>query len=217
MDSTARRVQAERNRRRLPPRRRSFRWARRISGLIGTAVLVAVAVAIASMVAPGGGGDDERAFAVAATPTPTKTAKPKKQKAKAKAKGPTKAQREALAAAVAEVRRQGYTTLDRDDYDPKATLRVLIGRPVGDAAGGSRAFFFNEGTFVGNDASSPSAKLSVSKTGKVTVTLSYGVFEAGDAAGAPSGRKRVRFRLDGGVVRPLDTVPLDAARFQRRR
>ena len=44
--------------------------------------------------------------------------------------------------AVAEVRRQGFTTLKPSDYDPKATLRVLIGRPVGDAAGGNRAFFF---------------------------------------------------------------------------
>jgi hypothetical protein len=63
----------------------------------------------------------------------------------------------------------------------------------------------------------PSSKLTVAKTGKVTVTLSYGVYEAGDSLGAPSGRKRVRFRLEGTRIRALDTIPLDSARFQRRR
>ena len=58
------------------------------------------------------------------------------------AAGPTKAQRAQRTAAVAELRRQGFTTLKLADYDYKATLRVLVGRPVGDAAGGSYAFFF---------------------------------------------------------------------------
>ena len=47
---------------------------------------------------------------------------------------------------MAEVRSQGFTTLKPADYDPKATLRVLVARPVGDAAGGYRAFFFNKTT-----------------------------------------------------------------------
>ena len=116
-----------------------------------------------------------------------------------------------------EVRRQGFTTLKQTDYDPKATLRVLVGRPVGDAAGGNRAFFFLKDRFLGNDATGPSAKLTVVKKGKRTVTLSYGVYSPGDTAGAPSGRKRVRFRLEGEQLKPLDTIPLDSVRFQRRK
>lgn len=215
MDSTARKVQAQRNRRRLPPRRRTNRWARRIAGLIATAALIGVGVAIAQMVVPESGGD-ERAVAATPTATPVK-AKPKAVKKKAKPKGPTKAQRAALKAAVAAVRAKGYTTLKQSDYDPTATLRVLIGRPVGDAAGGSRAFFFMKDAFLGNDAVGPSTKLTVAKTGKLTVTLSYGVYNQGDPAGAPSGRKRVRFRLEATQIHALDTIPLDGARFQRRR
>jgi hypothetical protein len=218
MDSSARKVQAERNRRRLPPRRKTFRWARRITGLIATAALIGVAVVIATMVLPDGGGD-QRAVAAALTAPAKETASKQtvKKKQARKPKGPTKAQREALKAAVAAVRQKGYTTLEQSDYDPKATLRVLIGRPVGDAAGGNRAFFFLKDAFLGNEALGPSSKLTVAKTGRVTVTLSYGVYEAGDSLGAPSGRKRVRFRLEGTRIRALDTIPLDSARFQRRR
>jgi LppP/LprE lipoprotein len=185
--------------------------------LIATAALIGVGVAIAQMVAPEGG--DERAVAATPTATPVKE-KPKKKTVKKKAskpKGPTKAQRAALKAAVAVVRQRGFTTLKQSDYDPTATLRVLIGRPVGDAAGGSRAFFFLKDTFLGNDALGPSTKLTVAKTGKVTVTLSYGVYASGDSAGNPSGRKRVRFRLEDTRIHALDTIPLDSARFQRRR
>jgi hypothetical protein len=210
-------VQAERNRRRLPPRRRGSLWARRVAGVLGTCALIGVGVAIASMVRPDPDGGEAAAALITPTPTPAKD-KPAKKKhhKKKKPKGPTKAQREALAAAVDTVRAKGYTTIKQSDYDPKATLRVLIGRPVGDAAGGYRAFFFLEDQFLGNDALNPSTKLSVAKTGKVTVTLSYGVFESGDSAGAPSGRKKVRFRLEGTAIHALDTIPLDGERFQRR-
>jgi hypothetical protein len=216
MDSSARKVQAERNRKRLPPQRSGYRWARRIVGLLATAALLGAGVASVLMVLPDGGGE-ESAVAAAPSATPAKE-KPKKKKAKkaSKPKGPTKAQLAARTAAVAEVRRQGFTTLKLRDYDPKATLRVLVGRPVGDAAGGQRAFFFVKDRFLGNDATAPSSKLTVARTGKATVTLSYGVYAPGDSAGAPSARKRVRFRLEGERLRALDTIPLDSARFQRR-
>jgi hypothetical protein len=218
MDSNARRVHAERNRKRLPPRRNASRWARRIAGVLATIAFIGVGVAIAQMVIPEPDGTE----ASAAAPAPTATATPAKKhkaakKKKAKPKGPTKAQRESIKAAVAVVRQKGFTTLKQSDYDPKATFRVLIGRPVGDSAGGNRAFFFMKDTFLGNDALSPSTKLTVVKTGKVTVTLSYGVYTASDASGSPSGRKRVRFRLEGTRIHALDTIPLDSARFQRRR
>ena len=67
----------------------------------------------------------------AATPSPTATPKPKADEASKpkKPKGLTKAQKQAREDAVAEVRDQGFTTLKPTDYDPKATLRVLIGAP----------------------------------------------------------------------------------------
>ena len=218
MDSNARRVQAERNRKRLPPRRKSSRWARRIVGVLATIAFIGVGVAIAQMVIPEPDGTEASAASLAptATATPAKKHKTAKKK-KAKPKGPTKAERESTKAAVAIVRQKGFTTLKQSDYDPKATFRVLIGRPVGDSAGGNRAFFFMKDTFLGNDALSPSTKLTVARTGKVTVTLSYGVYESGDPAGQPSARKKVRFRLEGTRIHALDTIPLDSARFQRRR
>jgi hypothetical protein len=217
MDSSSRKVQAERNRKRLPPKRKAYRWTRRIVGVIATIAFIGVGVAIAQMVLPDKDGTDAAAATPTATPVKEKaTKKSSAHKKKAsKPKGPTKAQREALNAAVASVREKGYTTLKQSDYNVKATFRVLLGRPVGDSAGGSRAFFFAKDQFLGNDALNPSSKLTVAKAGKSTVTLSYGVYSQGDIPGDPSGRKRVRFRLEGGRIHALDTIPLDSARFQR--
>ncbi len=143
MEASARKVQAERNRKRLPPKRSEYRWARRIAGLLATVAFLGVGVAIALMILPDGGGEESAvAAAPTATPAKEKAAKKTAKKKPSKPKGPTKAQLAARTAAVAEVRRQGFTTLKLSDYDPKATLRVLVGRPVGDAAGGTRAFFF---------------------------------------------------------------------------
>jgi hypothetical protein len=219
MDANARRVKADRNRKRLPPRRKGSRWARRIAGLVATAAFIGVGVAIALMVTPERDGTEANAAALSPTPTatPAKKHKTAKKKQARKPKGPTKAQRAALKSALAVVRSKGYTTIRQSDYNPKATFRVLIGRPVGDSAGGSRAFFFMKDTFLGNDASNPSSKLTVAKAGNQTVTLSYGVYESGDEPGAPSARKRVRFRLEGTRIHALDTIPLDSARFQRQR
>ena len=134
---SARRVQAERNRKRLPPQRKASRWARRIVGLLATAAFLGVGVAIAPMVMPEPAASEARG-ARARRRRRRQGEGPKKKtpakKKKAKPKGPTKAQREARKDAVAIVRQKGFTTLKQSDYDPKATLRVLIGRPVGDAA-----------------------------------------------------------------------------------
>ena len=212
MDSSARRVKAERNRRRLPRRGQTARWTRRIAGVLGTAALLGVLFASVQLVLPSGGEEP----VIAATPSPTATPKPKAKASKPKKpKGLTKAQKQAREDAVVVVRNQGYTTLKPTDYDPKATLRVLIARPVGDAAGGYRAFFFNKKIFIGNESSGNSSLLNISRKG--TITLWYGVYAPGDTAGQPSGRKRVRFKLEGDVLTPLDTIPFDNERFQRRK
>jgi hypothetical protein len=216
MDGKARRVKAERDRQRLPRRSTPSRWALRIVGLLATAAFLGVGVASALMIVPDSGGGAVLGATATSTPTPAKHKAKHKTKAKASApKGPTKAQRAARTAALAEIRRQGFTTLKPSDYDYKATLRVLVGRPVGDAAGGSYAFFFIVDRFIGKDAPGPSTKLSVVKAGRTSVTLSYGTYVAGEQACCPSGRTRVRFRLEGERVQALDTIPPAGARFVR--
>jgi hypothetical protein len=201
-------VKAERDRRRL--RRRhdgASRWATRTAGLLGTAALLGVGVASALMILPErDGGDGALGTASATTPKATATPKPKK-KAKPKPKGPSKAQLAQRKAAVDQVRSQGFTTLRLSDYDFKARLRVLIGRPVGDAGGGSYAFFFDRQTFLGKDSTSPSTKVRVSKSGRTTVTLAYDT---------SAGRAKVRFKLEGQTLQPLDAVPPPAERLTPR-
>ncbi len=96
---------------------------------------------------------------------------------------------------------------------------MLIGRPVGDSAGGNRAFFFMKDAFLGNDATNPSTKLTVAKAGKLTVTLSYGVYASGDAGrgaerpqeGAlpPRGHAHPRAGHDPARQRPLPAPAVD--------
>jgi LppP/LprE lipoprotein len=203
MDATARRVKAERNRQRLPQRSAASRWSRRLVGLLATAAFLGIGVASALMILPDSKGG--AAATAAAIPTPSKTAKPKPTPTpKPKPKGPTKAQRAQRTAAVAEVRRQGFTTLKLGDYDYKANLRVLVGRPVGDAAGGSYAFFFLKDRLLGKDSTTPSNKLTVVKTGKNAVTLAYET---------SAGRTKVRFKLEGEVLQPVGTIPPPGERF----
>jgi hypothetical protein len=218
MESSARRVRAERNRRRTPQRGPAARWARRILGLLATAALLATGVAVATMVLPERNGSSAAAAAApSATPAAHKPAKASHKKAvKRKPKGLTKAERAARTSALTELRNQGYTTTKASDYDPKATLRVLIGRPVGDAAGGEYAFFFNRDQFIGKDALAPSSLLRVDKHGKLSVTLVYGVYVSGDIAGRPTDRAKVRYRLEAGGIHALDNIPLSQARFMRR-
>jgi hypothetical protein len=206
MESTARRVKAERDRHRLPYRSGMERWTYRIVFVLATAAFLGVGVASALMILP---DSKSEGAALVVTPTPTpahKAAKHAKAEPK-KPKGPTKAQRAQRTAAVAELRRQGFTTLHVSDYDYKATLRVLIGRPVGDAAGGSYAFFFLKDRYLGKDSTTPSNKLSVAKTGKSQVTLAYET---------SAGRTKVRFKLEGETLQPLDELPSPGERFVRR-
>src|SRR4051794_16168871 len=102
MDASARRVKAERNRRRLPQRGGVSRWARRTAGLLGTAALLGVGVVSAQMIMPDRGGQDP-VIAAAPAATPGKEKAKKSAKKTRKPKGLTKAQKAAREAAVAEV------------------------------------------------------------------------------------------------------------------
>src|SRR5688572_22452367 len=171
MDSKARRVQAERDRRRLPERSPWALWTRRIAGLLATVAFLGVGYAIFQQVRPESGAAGVAAESTA-TPTATKKKSSKSTKKKSAAPKPlTKAQKRAREKAVEYVRAQGDTTLRPQDYDPRARLRVLIGRPVGDATGGYSAYFFTKDGFVAKDAQSRSTKVTVAKKGKATITL----------------------------------------------
>jgi hypothetical protein len=198
MDAIARRVVAERARRRLPLRLRRRRAAVRVAGVLATVGLLGAGAAAALMVVP----DDEPASApaAAATPTPAPVAR--------RPAGPTRAQRAQRRAALAKLRRAGAVPVRRGDYDVRDTLRVLIGRPAAAREGPRRAFFFVGRRLVGHDAPSPSARLRVASSRKRTVTLAYRTYAPPDAACCPTGaRVRVRFRWSGGRLRALDPVP----------
>jgi hypothetical protein len=199
MEATARRVRADRNRRRLPQRGAVSRWTRRILGLLATAAFLGVGVASYKMIAPEHSASAGAALAPTATPPPAHH----RHKPKHHSHGPkplTKAQKAARTAAVAELRRQGYTTVKASDYDPRATLRVLVGRPVGNAGAGSYAFFFDGGHYLGRDSLSPTADLKVLRQTEHAVTLSYGTC-------CPSRHVHVRFRLQGDSVAAAQPLP----------
>jgi hypothetical protein len=212
MDAKTRR---ERDRRRMPPKSPWARWTRRITGLLATAAFFGVAFAIFDMVRP----DPTPVTASESTATATPAASKKKGKsAKGKSSRPkplTAKEKRARADAVDTLREQGDTTLRAADYDPRARLRVLLGRPVGDSTGGYKAYFFTKDGFAGKDGDFRSSKVEVASQGKATVTLRYYVYKDGDKAGEPTGKKRVRFRLDGASFTALDTIPSADERFQR--
>lgn len=107
----------------------------------------------------------------------------------------------ALAAAIALLARKGYTALDTSSYQPDDTLHVLIGR----AGGGERAFFFDETAYLGTDASTASARITVFAHSDTEVVLSYAVYHPG--AQAPSGVRLVHFALDMGTLNAIDSIP----------
>ena len=86
---------------------------------------------------------------------------------------------------------------------------MLIGRPVGDPSGGSYAFFFSGGTYLGRDSLSPTASLRLAKQAKTSVTLSYGTC-------CPAKRVPVRFKLQAGRIQPQQAIPASYLRAVRR-
>src|SRR3954469_15810629 len=105
MERSARRVHAERDRRRLPNRGAMSRWSRRIIGLLATAAFIGVGVVSLQMILPNS-GEKSNAAASGPSPTATPTAKKKsgKKKAVAKKAGLTAAQRKAREEAVKAMR-----------------------------------------------------------------------------------------------------------------
>jgi hypothetical protein len=194
-------------------RRRSpvARWTGRILGLVGTAALLAVGVVAATMVLSA--GDEEVVSpAPAATPTPAPEAaagadKPKQPKL-------TRSQREERRQALDEVRRQGYTAASVADYKADHLLRVLIGKPVGTTPPGMRAFFFVDGEYIGQDATTASGKIRAGRQLEREITIVYTLYEPGDELCCPKGKEtRVHYRWDGETLTPRETIPAPAERL----
>ena len=104
-------------------------------------------------------------------------------------------------AALAE---EGFRPVRLADWRPAAELRVLVGRHE---EGGNRAFFFVGSEPVGSDDPLVSGKLRVAEARKRSVTLAYGLYEAGDEPCCPSGgESEVSFRWEDGALVP-DAAP----------
>lgn len=114
-----------------------------------------------------------------------------------------------LAAATALVKAHGYTPVNTSDYRPAQTLRVLIATRTGSGDGyDQRAFFFVGGKYIGTDASTPSAAVSVVRQSDTEITLAYPLYRSHDPLCCPSGgRTEVRFQLDNGRLVALDPIP----------
>jgi hypothetical protein len=192
-------------------RRRSpvARWTGRILGLLGTAALLAVGVVAATMILSA--GDDEVvSTAPAATPTPA----PEPEQAKSSKPKLTRAQREERRQALDEVRRQGYTPTSVGDYKADHLLRVLIGKPVGSTPPGMRAFFFVDGEYIGQDATTASGKIRAGRQLEREITIVYSLYETGDELCCPKGKEtRVHYRWDGETLTPRETIPSAAERL----
>jgi hypothetical protein len=178
-----------------------------LAGLAGLLLVLVVSVVLIAGAA--GGGEEEAAATTAATtptatatPMPTRTPKPKPTPP------PLTAQQRAERQAAADiVRSRGFEVVRLRDYDPRDTLRVLIGRTGG---GGMMAFFFAQGDYLGNDATSTSARLRVRRRSDLAVTLRYTVADPSSTTSSGAPRRRsvdVRFVWDGSRLSPQAPVP----------
>jgi LppP/LprE lipoprotein len=120
---------------------------------------------------------------------------------------------QALQAAIATVKGQGYTPNDPSEYHPEQTLRVLTATRSGSGGGyEQRAFFFVDGRYIGTDSSQPSGSIKVLAQGATSVTLAYGLYQPGESPCCPGSQSTVRFELDNGRLQALDPIPPADAR-----
>ncbi|MEO8690784.1 MAG: LppP/LprE family lipoprotein [Solirubrobacteraceae bacterium] len=203
-------------RRRPPPQRGAKGQVARVIVLVATLGLLGVGVAVVLTVTRDNGRSAaKQSFAPTATATPTAAAKRRTAKG-APALPLTNAQKASRNAAIDQMRSQGFEPVATSTYDPRQSLRVLIGRPKASSTGvrGRRAFFFVREQYIGTDSASPSLRLKVAGQKGGQITLAYTRFAAGDKACCPSdGTVKVRFRLDGSRLAPLDPIPPAAARL----
>jgi len=115
-----------------------------------------------------------------------------------------------LAAALAVLAKAGYAPVRPSTYRAGDTLRVVIGTRTGSSVPAERAFFFDQTIYLGTDARSPSAQISLLSQSDTEVTLGYAIYRTG--ASTPSTVRRVHFALDMGQLSAIDPLPSAAAR-----
>ena len=186
------------------PRSPAARWARRILGLAGTAVVLAVGVATATMILS---RDDADVVAPAPAATPAATAKAERSRDERKPRLSAR-ERAERRGAIDAIRRAGYAPVELADYRADHVLRVLIGKPVGSTPAGLRAFFFVRGRYVGQDATTPSRRLRPGRQLDREITLVYTLYEPGDRECCPKGGDtRVHVRWNGDALEPREQIP----------
>jgi hypothetical protein len=185
----------------------------RALALAATVLLLGVGAAVVTMVTRDDGTSSGRNLA--AKPTATATAAARDRARRTQRPRLTNAQRASRNAAVAQLRRQGFEPVAVSAYRPRQALRVLIGRPkASTTVRGRRAFFFLREQYIGTDALTPSARLTVARQGGGQITLAYTRYAVGDKSCCPSdGTVRVRFAMTDGRLQPLDAIPPAAARM----
>ena len=172
--------------------------------MAGVAGLFLVLILIVTTISGGGSDDEDTAAAptATATPTPKPTRTPKPTPTATPLTPDEKLNRQDD---IDVVRSRGFDIVDKHDWKPDDTLQVLIGRS---SSGGELAFFFVDGQYLGNDSTDTSSKLRLRRPDDLSVTLRYGIYEAGDTAEHPSGDPiDVEFRYEGGRVTPAGTIP----------
>jgi hypothetical protein len=107
---------------------------------------------------------------------------------------------------------QGFTPLGLSDftsYPSPGGLHVILGATSG-SGGAEQAFFFVGETWLGTDTSAPSARITEVSRTPTTVTLSYGIYAAGDPQCCPSGAARdvtYQLREPHNQIVALDPIP----------
>jgi len=183
------------------------RTPERVLAVAGVGGLLLVFVVSLVLILGGGGNSSDQAAAsvtptptATATPTPTATPKPKPTPVPL-----TAAQRAERQQAADLVRSRGFTVTRLSDYDPRDTLRVLIGKTT---SGGRLAFFFVQGDYIGNDSTDVSARLRVKHTADLMTTLTYTVAQPSTTGATPTTSKLdVDFTWDGTRLSPDQALP----------
>jgi hypothetical protein len=115
---------------------------------------------------------------------------------------------EGLKEAVSVLTAHGYSPNDTSQYNPKQTLRVLIGTKSASSEGyDQQAFFFIDGRYIGTDTKLPSASIKVVSQSDTEVTLAYALYNKGAPLSAPSGTADVTFQLNDGKLGAAGTIP----------
>ena len=195
-----------------PPRREpADRAPARLFAVAGLAGLLVVLIVIVVMIGGAAGGDDPGDEA-AATPTATATAEATATaKPKPTPEPLTAEEKAARKEAIDLVRSRDFKVVDKNDWNPDDTLQVLIGTTDD---GNELAFFFVDGSYLGNDSTEVSTKLRVKRTDDLEVTLQYGIYQSGDEPGKPTGEPiQVIFRYEAGTVEPVEALPAPEQRL----